>query len=1069
MENLGLRTTLDAYYREVSRVIVDKQHPVTGLLPASTDVNTHGDYRDAWVRDNVYSILAVWGLGLAYRALDDDDGRGRELEQRTVFLMRGLLRSMMAQAHKVEAFKKSREPKDALHAKYDTETGATVVGDDAWGHLQVDATSVFLLQLAQMTASGLDIIWTLDEVNFVQNLVYYIERAYRTPDFGIWERGAKSNHGRVELNASSIGMAKAALEALDGFNLFGARGGHASVIHVSPDNIAQADITLAEMLPRESHSKEVDAAVLSVIGYPAFAVHDEKLVDQTRRTITEKLEGRYGLKRFLRDGHQTAVEDFGRLHYEAEELKQFENVESEWPLFFAYLYLDALLCHDDAAAQKYENQLQSLLVQRDGERLLPELYFVPHESIEAERKNPGSQARHPNENVPLVWAQSLYLLARMLKDGVLSHGQIDPLGRRRHKRTGRPVVQLLLLAEDAELQSELGAHGVETETLNELAPVSAYIPEEIARAHGAVGRNTRLGLSGRAARALKSLTTSRFYEINGKTALCLAPFFSPRDFYLTYDLEFLVQRFKSELTYLRRHWTMKGRPTVTILLTRSLLETDRTPLFELMSEVRRGQVGDVPVRQGRLVQLLPTGSFERLDIDALDPPLASVVTTLQGSHALRAAHASAPLDARLEREIECTEDIKLLIERLGNTANLYEQIEVLTVIAGRTGLEHTVGVGGNPVPVFDLISEVYYAAGAARLWSVVRRAAGLLKMVDVDLSLACAALLVAHKNVQVGRSYSQESLITAPLPDQELLAKIEKFCRDDAADRVLTQEILLYLGLLVRARPQLFRALLTVRVSHIIGLITGELAREKNLPVGDAYDLLLRTRPSEIQSRLEAALARYAEIESLPQDLEHLHASAKPGELLWQDDLGLSTLPEPPEGWHAWRQFRGVIDRRPADFYSRTWHAFKHVPGIIIGDKLDRRNRIDSSIVLSDMTPGEQTFALLLEHLLNKVQAPEYRQLNIEALSVVTSFFAQNPDLQITDALSLDAVIGHAVRLLYLRRHPEHTSEYDLFKVQAWSTFYASAPADTSKAIAAALRFLLQAPEQITKEPALAS
>src|SRR5690606_24978791 len=113
---------------------------------------------------------------------------------------------------------------------------------------------------------------------------------------------------------------------------------------------------------------------------------------------------------------------------------------------------------------------------------------------------------------------------------------------------------------------------------------------------------------------------------------------------------------------------------------------------------------------------------------------------------------SAPLDARLEREIECTEDIKLLIERLGNTANLYEQIEDLTVIAGRTGLEHTVGVGGNPVPVFDLISEVYYAAGAARLWSVVRRAAGLLKMVDVDLSLACAALLVAHKNVQVGRS-----------------------------------------------------------------------------------------------------------------------------------------------------------------------------------------------------------------------------------------------------------------------------------------------------------------------------
>jgi len=50
------------------------------------------------------------------------------------------------------------------------------------------------LILAQMTASGLSIIFTLDEVNFVQNLVYYVGRAYRTPDYGIWERGNKINH-----------------------------------------------------------------------------------------------------------------------------------------------------------------------------------------------------------------------------------------------------------------------------------------------------------------------------------------------------------------------------------------------------------------------------------------------------------------------------------------------------------------------------------------------------------------------------------------------------------------------------------------------------------------------------------------------------------------------------------------------------------------------------------------------------------------------------------------------------------------------------------------------------------
>lgn len=43
----------------------------------------------------------------------------------------------------------------------------------------MDATSIFVLALAEMTASGLQIVYTNDEVDFIQNLVFYIERAYR--------------------------------------------------------------------------------------------------------------------------------------------------------------------------------------------------------------------------------------------------------------------------------------------------------------------------------------------------------------------------------------------------------------------------------------------------------------------------------------------------------------------------------------------------------------------------------------------------------------------------------------------------------------------------------------------------------------------------------------------------------------------------------------------------------------------------------------------------------------------------------------------------------------------------
>lgn len=63
-------------------------------------------------------------------------------------------RARSLQLDKVEKFKYSRSTSDSLHAKYNTKTCAPVVGDDQWGHLQVDATSLYLLFLAQMTASG---------------------------------------------------------------------------------------------------------------------------------------------------------------------------------------------------------------------------------------------------------------------------------------------------------------------------------------------------------------------------------------------------------------------------------------------------------------------------------------------------------------------------------------------------------------------------------------------------------------------------------------------------------------------------------------------------------------------------------------------------------------------------------------------------------------------------------------------------------------------------------------------------------------------------------------------------
>ena len=95
MQRESIEAKLENHFNTIEKIILSRQDPVTGLLPASTAVNAHGDYTDAWVRDNVYSILCVWGLGLSYKKHYPDHQRSYFLGQSVVKLMRGLLGAMI--------------------------------------------------------------------------------------------------------------------------------------------------------------------------------------------------------------------------------------------------------------------------------------------------------------------------------------------------------------------------------------------------------------------------------------------------------------------------------------------------------------------------------------------------------------------------------------------------------------------------------------------------------------------------------------------------------------------------------------------------------------------------------------------------------------------------------------------------------------------------------------------------------------------------------------------------------------------------------------------------------------
>jgi len=57
------------------------------------------------------------------------------------------------------------------------------------------------------------------------------------------------------------------------------------------------------------------------------------------------------------------LQDPNRLYYEPWELRMFENIECEWPLFFCYLILDACFSGQKEAAANYTERLEEVNIE----------------------------------------------------------------------------------------------------------------------------------------------------------------------------------------------------------------------------------------------------------------------------------------------------------------------------------------------------------------------------------------------------------------------------------------------------------------------------------------------------------------------------------------------------------------------------------------------------------------------------------------------------------------------------------------------------------------------------------
>uniref|UniRef100_A0A0A9Y4T2 Phosphorylase b kinase regulatory subunit n=1 Tax=Lygus hesperus TaxID=30085 RepID=A0A0A9Y4T2_LYGHE len=343
-------------------------------------------------------------------------------------------------------------------------------------------------------------------------------------------------------------------------------------------------------------------------------------------------------------------------------------------------------------------------------------------------------------------------------------------------------------------------------------------------------------------------------------------------------------------------------------------------------------------------------------------------------------------------------EVEELLTMLRESDQLEEQGDILQYLIDTQGMEFQTGASedGSPITLKDLLKILYGKACQQKLWGLVRHTGGILGKRVEDLAKAVTDLLVRQKQVTVGMPPLNEHTITAPLPENELRQLIHLAYGDDESTAMLSQELLVYLAMFIRTEPQLFKEMLRLRIGLIIQVMATELSRNLNCSGEEASEHLLNLSPFEMKNLLHhimsgkefaissASAAGHGNF-SIISSKSRVSKKSQIGSILAAPDMDKSITEGDRQGqWLRRRRLDGALNRVPRDLYPRVWAVLERCEGIAI------EGRVLHSNLTREMTSGELKFALEVESVLNTIPQPEYRQLVVEALMVLTLITEHN-------------------------------------------------------------------------------
>lgn len=320
----------------------------SGLFAASKKDGATG-YDKSWLRDNFYETIAFEVMG------DWDTVEKTYRAILDLFLLHESKIDWAIENKPIYSYQ-------YIHARFHPETFNEFW--EEWGNKQNDAVGCILFRLGELAYHHKRKLFDkADYVRIVNKLVCYLGSVeyWHDKDSGMWEEDE-------ELHASSVGACVAGLRSI----------ARIPQIHVEIALIQKGIDALNYLLPRESERKFVDLSLLSLI-WPYEVVNPAM-----RDTILEHIE--YNL-----------VKERGVIRYKGDRYynknKDGYSEEAEWTFGFAWLAIIYEKLGDTKKANEYIRRLLAI----DTPQGLPELYFA--------------NAPHYNENTPLGWSESLFIVA----------------------------------------------------------------------------------------------------------------------------------------------------------------------------------------------------------------------------------------------------------------------------------------------------------------------------------------------------------------------------------------------------------------------------------------------------------------------------------------------------------------------------------------------------------------------------------------------------------------------------------------------------------------------------------